>query len=48
MATSVSLDDGTPFRDRSHPGSVLLPADGHLRITITIGHASACFAVTPH
>ena len=46
-ATSVPLnDDGTPSSDRIYPGSVLLPADGHLRITITIGDASACFAVT--
>ncbi|MGI8328487.1 hypothetical protein ACRYCC_00895 [Actinomadura scrupuli] len=46
-ATSTPLnDDGTPSRDRIYPGSVLLPADGHIRIIITIGNASACFAAT--
>ncbi|GAA4230948.1 hypothetical protein FHR32_005732 [Streptosporangium album] len=46
-ATSTPLnDDGTPSRDSIYPGSVLLPADGHVRITVTIGRASGCFAAT--
>jgi hypothetical protein len=46
-ATSIPLnDDGTPTKDPIYPGSVLLPADGHIRITITIGPASGCFALT--
>ncbi|WP_188193221.1 hypothetical protein [Nonomuraea sp. SYSU D8015] len=46
-ATSTVLnDDGTPSGDTIYPGSILLPADGHVRITVTIGRASGCFAHT--
>jgi hypothetical protein len=44
-ATSSPLgDDGKPSRDKIYPGSILLPPDGHLRITVTIGRATGCFA----
>ncbi|WP_214316809.1 hypothetical protein [Nonomuraea sediminis] len=39
-------DDGSSARDPIYPGSILLPPDGHVRITVTIGKASACFEVT--
>ncbi|MEV0592794.1 hypothetical protein [Nonomuraea cavernae] len=46
-ATATTLgDDGRPTKDKIYPGSVLLPADGRIRITITIGPASGCFALT--
>ncbi|MEV1167890.1 hypothetical protein [Nonomuraea sp. NPDC049784] len=43
---SVLNDDGSPSRDTIYPGSILLPADGHVRITVSIGRASGCFAYT--
>ncbi|WP_214416053.1 hypothetical protein [Sphaerisporangium fuscum] len=46
-AVSTPLnDDGTPSRDTIYPGSILLPPDGHVRITVTIGRSSGCFAFT--
>ncbi|WP_433517124.1 hypothetical protein ACQP2T_17170 [Nonomuraea sp. CA-143628] len=44
-ATTVN-DDGKPSGDTIYPGAILLPRDGHVRITISIGRASGCFAYT--
>jgi hypothetical protein len=38
-------DDGTPVRDPIYPGSVMLPAEGTVRITVTIGGSSGCFVL---
>jgi hypothetical protein len=38
-------DDGKPVRDPIYPGSIMLPADGTVRITVTIGRGSGCFAL---
>jgi hypothetical protein len=46
-ATSMVLnEDGSPSGDTIYPGSILLPRDGHVRITVTIGAASGCFVHT--
>ncbi|PRX60136.1 hypothetical protein B0I32_118280 [Nonomuraea fuscirosea] len=46
-ATSTVLDDdGSPSEDKIYPGQILLPPDGHVRITVGIGRAAGCFAYT--
>ncbi|QFY09118.1 hypothetical protein GBF35_22795 [Nonomuraea phyllanthi] len=45
-ATATPLDDdGKPLPEPMYPGSIMLPSEGTVRITVTIGDSSGCFVV---
>ncbi|HLU74965.1 MAG TPA: hypothetical protein VKZ82_22495 [Nonomuraea sp.] len=45
-ATAAVVNDDGSLEDRIYPGSILLPREGRVRITVSIGDASGCFVHT--